>query len=69
MAEARELLAQFVKERNANWIPDDLPPLDSTPRTSEQVTDDYLADLAAKHGCRFATLDRETGHSNAEVIA
>ena len=39
------------------WTPDDLAPLDSKPRVSEEVTDTYLADLAAKHGFKFGTLE------------
>src|SRR5438105_1831467 len=46
MVRARELLEKFCAERKAERIFDDLAPLDSQPKTSEQVTDFYLADLA-----------------------
>lgn len=50
MHQARELLEKFTNERKAERIADDLPALDSHPQSSEQVTDHYLADLAARHG-------------------
>src|SRR5271170_711454 len=50
MAKARELLNQFAIDRKAARISDDLPALDSHPGKSEEVTDHYLADLAALHG-------------------
>jgi hypothetical protein len=69
MHQARELLDRFLKERNAARIPDDLPALDSSPKVSEEVTDNYLADLAGKHGLKLATLDRELSHPHAQAIA
>ena len=69
MAQARELLDRFLKERKAARIPDDLPALDSSPKASEEVTDNYLADLAGKHGLKLATLDRQLSHPHAEAIA
>ena len=68
MDKARELLAKFTTERNAAQIPDDLVPLDSHPEKSEEVTDLYLADLAAKHGARLGTFDQGIKHAAAEVI-
>jgi hypothetical protein len=50
------------------WISDDLAPLDSKPKVSEEVTDTYLADLAAKHGLKFGTLDGGIKHPTAELI-
>jgi len=66
---ARELLQKFSAERKAERIPDDLAPLDSHPRTSEEVTDLYLADLAHKHGAKLATLDEGINHSAVEVVS
>jgi predicted nucleic acid-binding protein len=54
---ARDALEKFCTERKAERIFDDLPALNSKPKTSEQVTDFYLADLAAKHGMQLATFD------------
>jgi toxin-antitoxin system PIN domain toxin len=68
MERARELLDRFAAERQADRIPDDLAPLDSHPKTSGEVTDLYLAELAAKHGLRLATLDRGITHSSAELV-
>ena len=68
MDKARELLLKFATERQAEHITDDLPALDSRPATSEQVTDHYLADLAAKHGLKLATLDKNILHAAVERV-
>jgi len=68
MAKARTLLARFAEERRAERIPDDLPALESRPLASEAVTDQYLADLAAHHNCKLATLDEAIDHPSVEVI-
>ena len=67
-AKARELLDKFSAERRAEWIPDDLNPLLSHPKKSEEVTDFYLADLAVKHGARLATFDQSSTHKSVDVI-
>lgn len=69
MDEARTLLERFLDERGVSQIPDDLPALASHVLTSQQVTDHYLADLAAKYGLKLATLDRQLAHPHAEAIA
>ncbi len=69
MDASRELLEKFAAERKVERISDDLPPLKSHPKTSEQVTDLYLADLAAKHGCKLGTLDTGIKHSAVEIVA
>lgn len=69
MAKARKLLEQFAVDRKAERIPDDLPPLESQAAKSEQITDLYLADLAAKHGARLGTFDGSLRHSVADLIA
>ncbi|MDB6021185.1 MAG: Ribonuclease VapC [Pedosphaera sp.] len=68
MDRTRELLKKFAADIKADRIPADLDALDSHPRTSDQVTDHYLADLAAKHGLKLATLDEQLKHSSAELI-
>jgi toxin-antitoxin system PIN domain toxin len=69
MEKARELLQRFLDERNVVRIDDDLPDLQTTAKTSEEVTDLYLANLAGKHGFKFATLDRNVTHSAVEIVA
>ena len=69
MQTARKALAQFCAERQVEWIADDLLPLDSHPFKSDQVTDVYLADLAAKHGLRFGTLDTGIKHAAAVLVS
>ena len=68
MEKARTGLATFAKERKADWLSADLPALDSKADKSEQVTDNYLADLARKHRHKLATLDESIKHTAAEVI-
>ena len=68
MEQARRLLEQFATDRNAGRVPDDLPALDSHPKKSEEVTDLYLADLAAKHGARLGTFDQAIKHRAVDVI-
>ncbi len=68
MADARRGLEKFAEERNVERIPDDLPALDSRPRKSDEVTDHYLADLAAKHSLKLATLDGQLKHPAVEVV-
>ena len=69
MDKTRELLANFITERKATRIADDLPALDSKPDRSEQVTDHYLADLAARHGLKFATLDAGIKHAAVALVS
>jgi toxin-antitoxin system PIN domain toxin len=68
MDKARDLLQTFKRERKADWIADDLTALDSFAKTSNQVTDSYLADLAEKHGFKLATLDTGIKHRAVELI-
>jgi toxin-antitoxin system PIN domain toxin len=68
MKKARELLEKFLNERNASRIADDLPALESHPRASEQVTDLYLAELAARHDMKLATLDESIAHPVVEIV-
>ena len=69
MVRARDVLERFAAERKAERISDDLPALGSHPRSSEQVTDHYLADLAAKHGFKLATFDMQIRHPAAVLIS
>jgi toxin-antitoxin system PIN domain toxin len=68
MAQARTALEDFVTDLGVERIADDLPALGSHPRASDEVTDHYLADLAAKHGMKLATLDAGIKHPAAELV-
>jgi predicted nucleic acid-binding protein len=62
MASARAALEKFLQERQVQRISDDLPALESHPKTSKPVTDSYLAALAEKHGFKLATMDGRIKH-------
>jgi predicted nucleic acid-binding protein len=69
MERAKDVLEKFAVERKADRIPDDLPALDIRARTSDQVSDQYLAGLAAKHGFKLATFDERLNHPSAELVS
>lgn len=69
MRKARESIEKFCSERSVERIFDDLPPLGSNPKTSEEVTDLYLADLAQKHGMKLATFGEQIVHPAVESIS
>ncbi len=68
MEEARNVLATFISQRKPVRIAEDLPALESLAETSDQVTDQYLAALADRHGCKLATLDEGIRHRAVELI-
>jgi predicted nucleic acid-binding protein len=69
MEQARASLLQFCTERKIERIFDDLQPLHSHPKVSEEVTDSYLADLASKHRLRLATFDLGIKHTAVQTIS
>lgn len=69
MKQTRQLLERFISERDAQRIPDDLPALESHADSSEHVTDNYLAALAASHKLKFATLDERVRHPSAVLVS
>jgi uncharacterized protein len=68
MSDARSALEQFSSERAAERIADDLPALEAKARTSEEVTDSYLAALATRHGFKLATFDENLNHQSVELV-
>ena len=68
MEKTRELLKRFLSERNSARIPDDLPALESNPQKSDEVTDSYLAELAARHDMKLATMDDGINHPAAVLL-
>jgi uncharacterized protein len=68
MEDARKALEKFLVETKATRIADDLPALASHPANSDQVTDQYLAALADRHGYKLATLDQKIQHAAVELI-
>ena len=68
MKETRTGLENFLKERKATWLPDDLPALARAPQKTDEVTDSYLAELAQRHGLKLATMDTGIKHPAAGVI-
>jgi toxin-antitoxin system PIN domain toxin len=68
MADARKVLEKFIRENGVEFLPADISALKSNASRSESVTDNYLADLAAHHGCKLATFDKSISHSAAVLI-
>jgi uncharacterized protein len=68
MDDARAALQKFLQDRKVRRISDDLPALQSHPKSSKQVTDSYLAALAEKHGFKLATMDGKLNHPAATLI-
>jgi uncharacterized protein len=68
MPKARELLSKFCTTHSAERIADDLPALEAHPKSSEDVTDIYLAELAAHHGLKLATFDTGINHPAVELV-
>ena len=69
MSDARQALADFIKDEHPAFIAADLPVLSgAVAPTSRKTTDWYLANLADAHGLRWATLDVSAQHPNAEHV-
>jgi predicted nucleic acid-binding protein len=68
MPGARAALKNFLEERKSKWLDDDLSALESRPKKSNEVTDFYLADLAAKHQMKLATLDENIKHPAVVLV-
>ena len=68
MRDARKLLEDFLAKHAVEFVPADLPALDSKATRNEDVTDLYLAELAAKKRLKLATLDTNMSHPAVEVI-
>jgi predicted nucleic acid-binding protein len=68
MPVAREALGDFISHHAPIFVPDDLNALKSSAQNSEQVTDFYLAELAAAHHMKLATFDTRISHRVVEII-
>lgn len=70
MPDARQALADFIRDEKPVFIPADLRALDGLPApNSGKTTDWYLANLAAKHGMKWATLDAGVKHPAAALVS
>jgi hypothetical protein len=67
-AKARRREGDFSQKQTSQFLPDDLPALKCSAQKSEQVTDCYLAELAASKGMKLATLDAGMMHPAVQVI-
>lgn len=69
MDQARQMLQDWLQKRQVLFVPCDARALDGAAApTSGKTTDFYLANLAAAHSMRWATLDERSGHPAAFVI-
>ena len=69
MAIAKAALIDFVAKHKIEFVPADLSAVSLNARSSERLTDTYLADLAARHKMKLATFDTGIKNSAVEVIA
>jgi predicted nucleic acid-binding protein len=69
MDDARRTMADFLRDEEPQFVPCDIRALEGeAPPTSGKTTDWYLANLAAKHGMKWATLDTNAKHPAALVV-
>lgn len=69
LRDAREALQQFKADHQPEFLPCDISALDGTlAPTAGKTTDYYLANLAEKHGLKWATLDERVNHPAAILI-
>ena len=68
LEKAREMLKSFLEKFKPHFTPCDAPCLDGSPPTAGKTTDFYLANLAARHNMKFATLDGRVQHRAAFVL-
>ena len=69
MEDARRALNDFMHDEKPDWIPDDVHALEGhIAPSSAKTTDWYLANLAAAHGMKWATLDGRANHPSAELV-
>ena len=67
--DARKALRSFAEHDRPAFVAADLSALEGKPFPSaKKSTDWYLADLAAHHGMKFATLDTGIEHPAVELI-
>jgi predicted nucleic acid-binding protein len=67
--DAREMLSVWEQKAKPVRVPCDLSALEGiAPSTGARNTDFYLANLAQKHGMRFATLDKSVKHPATFII-
>jgi toxin-antitoxin system PIN domain toxin len=69
MSIAKEALNDFVAKLKPEFVPADISAAGVNARSSDRVTDTYLADLAARHKMKLATFDTGINHGAVEVIA
>jgi hypothetical protein len=70
MSDARRPLADFIRDEKPDSIPASARALDGEPApTSGKTTDRYLANLAAAHGMKWATLDAGAKHPAALLVS
>ena len=67
--QARKTLKDFWDAKKPQFVPDDISALAGEPFPSyRKSTDWYIANLASKHGMKWATTDHKANHPVAEFI-
>ena len=68
MSLARQALRDFMAHNQVEFLPADLRALKASATKSRDLTDGYLAELAARHSVKLATLDGGIKHPAVELI-
>jgi predicted nucleic acid-binding protein len=69
MQQAREILQDWLRQRQPQFIPCDVRALDGAiAPTSGKTSDFYFGNLASSHSMQWATLDEHSGQTAAFVI-
>lgn len=64
----QKALSEFVRTHRCRFISDDFSPKGIAVTSSRQFTDLYLAELAARHEMKLATLDTGISHRAIEIV-
>jgi hypothetical protein len=69
MTDAKRLLEHFRVQNHAVFVPADIASTGIMAKRRDDLTDVYLADLAAQAKMRLAMLDLKIRHAAVEVIS
>lgn len=69
MAQARKVLTDFYRDEQVEFLAADISALQGqTAPSAAKSTDWYMANLATRHGLKWATLDKSANHPARELV-